>query len=61
MSADVMAVNGALKAGSKAENLATGPSALFMEPPTPGGIENARRLLSEEVAAKTKKPWWRFW
>lgn len=61
MSSDVSAVNSALKAGSKPENLVTGPSALFMEPPTQAGIEKAQRLLSERMAAPAKKPWWRFW
>jgi len=61
MSADVSAINSALNAGSKPGNLVTGPSALFMEPPTEAGIETARRLLSERVAAPAKKPWWRFW
>jgi len=61
MSADVSAVNSALHAGSKPEDLVTGPSALFLEPPTPAGVERAQQLLSERVSAPSKKPWWRFW
>jgi len=61
MSADVQAVNDALKSGSKPENLVAGPAALFLEPATPVGIERVRRLLSERVSAPAKKSWWRFW
>ncbi|HEY2784503.1 MAG TPA: hypothetical protein VGJ05_05955 [Fimbriiglobus sp.] len=74
MSADVNAVNSALHAGSKPENLVMGPSALFMEVTTPSGIEKAQQYLSKHVASSTKashsesvtetsatKPWWRFW
>ncbi len=74
MSADVNAVNNALHAGSRPENLVLGPTALFMEPATPAGIDKAQRLLAERAAASTKasrpgsgtqasaaKPWWRFW
>lgn len=72
MSADVNAVNSALNNGSKPEDLVTGPSTLFMEAPTPAGLDRARRLLSERTSAAspssgsdmrepTKKPWWRLW
>jgi hypothetical protein len=74
MSADVRTVNQALNSGSKPEDLVTGPSALFMEPPTPAGMEKVRRLLRERLSAVSrrsgseagqsasgKKPWWWFW
>lgn len=73
MSADVNTVNSALRAGSKPENLVTGPAAFFMEAPTPAGMAKAQRLLSERAStvkrgssgarqpAADKKPWWRFW
>jgi hypothetical protein len=65
MSADVNAVNGALKSGSKPENLVMGPAALFMEAATPAGIAKARDILTGWVSASKqvtdKKPWWRFW
>jgi len=72
MSSDVNAVNSALNAGSKAENLVMAPAALFMEAATPEGIEKARKLLAQRVGASGKaggsrratplnKPWWRFW
>ncbi len=60
MSADVRAVNDALKAGSNPADLVAAPSALFMEPATPAGIENARRFLSDRVAPR-RRVWWRFW
>jgi hypothetical protein len=46
MSADVAVVNDALRAGSKPENLVTGPAALFLEAATPAGIDKARQILS---------------
>jgi hypothetical protein len=70
MSADVNAVNNALHAGSKPENLAMGPAALFLEAATPAGLEKARRVLSEHLSRRRpttpsesapEKPWWRFW
>jgi hypothetical protein len=73
MSADVNAVNGALHAGSKPENLVMGPAAFFMEAPTPAGLARARQLLADRASAgkrggagstpqaAAKKPWWRFW
>jgi len=60
MSSVLRAVNDALNAGSKPEDLVTGPAALFMEPATPQGMKRAARMLSERVGAH-KKPWWRFW
>jgi hypothetical protein len=51
MSADVNAVNNALNAGSKPEDLVIGPAAFFMEAPTPAGMDKARRLLTSRVSA----------
>jgi hypothetical protein len=74
MSADVSAVNNALHAGSKPENLAMGPAAFFMETATPAAVARARQVITERAKAarpapasdphKGKpagKPWWRFW
>ena len=73
MSADVSAVNNALNAGSKPEDLVTGPAAFFMEAPTSVGMDKARQLLSKRASAGQregtrsalsaidKKPWWKFW
>jgi hypothetical protein len=61
MSADVQAVNSALKAGSKLEDLVAAPAALFMEVPGEIGIEKARRVLAQRMTGPAKKPWWRFW
>src|SRR5947209_567159 len=51
MSADVVAVNQALHAGSKPENLVMTPAFLFLEAPTPDGMENARRVIAQHTAA----------
>jgi hypothetical protein len=72
MSSDVNAVNSALNAGSKPENLAMAPAALFLEAATLQGIDKARKLLAQLIGAAGKaggtqgvdpamKPWWRFW
>lgn len=75
MSADASAVNSALGAGSKPENLSLGPAALFVESPTPAGIDKAQQLLARHAAthpargpkrravaaASGDKPWWQFW
>ena len=74
MSADAGAINNALQAGSKPENLVTGPAALFMEAPTPAGLEKAQQAIARRMAASrapsapasrestsAKKPWWRLW
>jgi len=61
MSSDVSAVNAALKAGSKPENLVASPAAMFLEPPTPAGLGQARRAIRDRLAAPPRKPWWRFW
>jgi hypothetical protein len=68
MSADIAAVNEALKAGSKPENLVMAPSLLFMDPPTQAALEEANRLSGALLAPHrggsesraSKKPWWRF-
>jgi hypothetical protein len=74
MSADVNAVNSALKAGSKPENLVMAPAALFLEAATPEGIDKARQFLAGRTTSPSEagsserrelrpanKPWWRFW
>lgn len=74
MSADVNAVNNALKAGSKPEDLVMAPAALFLEAATPEGINKARQFLAERTASTSEvegsdqqlsrpatKAWWRFW
>jgi hypothetical protein len=61
MSAEVSTVNRALKSGSKPEDLVTSPPGLFMEVPTPAGIEKARLEMSKQSENTPKKPWWRFW
>lgn len=64
MSADVNAINAALHAGSKPENLALAPPAIFIEDPTPEGLARAREEIRRRLSAlheSPKKPWWRFW
>ncbi len=61
MSADLNAVNSALKAGSKPENLVTGPPAIFIEPPTSEGMEKAHKAINDRLTSPAKKPWWRLW
>jgi hypothetical protein len=64
MSADVLAVNDALHAGSKPENLVLAPPAIFLEAPTSAGMEKARQEIARRLAASrgaAPKPWWRFW
>jgi hypothetical protein len=60
MAAEVHSVNELLNRGSKPEDLATAAPALFMEAPTPAGMERVRQHLSQSFA-RPKKPWWRFW
>jgi hypothetical protein len=52
MSADVHAANEQFNAGSKAEDLITGPQALFMEAPNPGAVEKAQQVLRERINNK---------
>lgn len=71
MSADVSAVNAALHAGSRPENLVTDAPAVFLGAPTPDGISKARRFLAAWRGSQAKrvpaessspsKPWWRLW
>ena len=71
MSAEVNSVNHMLNNGSQPENLELTPPALFLEAPTPAGIEKARKVLSDHLSARPggrephqkpkKKPWWRAW
>ena len=68
MSADVQAVNEALRKGSKPANLRTAPVVMFTEAPTPEGLASANRLLAELLATKTpssskeeRRPWWKLW
>lgn len=49
MSADVNAVNQALNAGSKPENLVMSPAFLFLDPPTPAGMEKAQREVRRRL------------
>ena len=72
-SADADVINNALHEGSKPEDLVTAPAFLFLEAPTPAGMENARRVIAQYTAAlqgpaapatresAPAKPWWRFW
>jgi hypothetical protein len=72
-SADFAAVNNALNAGSRPEDLACGPAALFREAPSPGGMEKVERLLAQRARDSAgqapaaadptgaKKPWWKVW
>lgn len=63
MAAEFSAVNQALLAGSKAENLVTATHSIFLEEATPAGLDKARLQLKGNVSAahSPKKPWWRFW
>jgi hypothetical protein len=51
MSADFHAVNQALHAGRRPENLVTAPLVLFLEPPTDAGMAKAQRLLAQLLAS----------
>jgi hypothetical protein len=67
MSSEVNAVNAALNAGSKPQDLVGSPVAMFLEPATPEGMEKARRAITEHAMSRLnvvsieKKPWWEFW
>src|SRR5262249_34062604 len=54
MSADVSAVNNALHAGSRPEDLVMGPAAFFMAAPTAAGMNKARQLLSQRASASKR-------
>ena len=61
-SSDVNAVNAALHAGSRPENLSTGPAIIFLEEPTAEGLARGKRELDARLGKKNgRKPWWRFW
>jgi hypothetical protein len=75
LSADIEAVNAALRQGSRPEGLVTAPAFVFLEAPTRRGMKNARRVIDEHVASlkrrgsreaqqaaiRPARPWWRFW
>src|SRR5258708_21588042 len=56
MSPDVQAVNNALKAGSKPENLVTATAAMFIEAATPERLGTARRILSDHLPSSSPSP-----
>lgn len=69
-SAEFNALNKALHAGSKPENLVSAPVGLFCENPLLVALERANRTIEERLrasyaagAAKASppKPWWKFW
>lgn len=76
-STDVQAVNEMLHKGSKPEKLIMCPASIFIEAPTPAGMERVDQMITEyfksrqrelSTTAKTapastspNKPWWRFW
>jgi hypothetical protein len=49
MSSETLAVNDALNAGSRPEDLVLAPAARFVEQPTPAGMENVRRFLAGRI------------
>ena len=55
-SADVHAVNNALNAGSKPENLVTAPAFVFLAAPTPAGLQKAQGVIAEHMAALRDAP-----
>ena len=64
-SADVQAINEALKAGSKPENLMSTASFVFLAMPTPEGVRAAQAVMDAYMEGFRKrnrrKPWWKFW
>ncbi len=56
MSADMHAVNNALHAGSKPENLVTGPAAVFLEAATETGIEKAQQTIHRHMESLVGQP-----
>lgn len=66
-SSEANAVNNAMNAGSKPENLRLAPVLMFSGQPTEEGLREAQKLttsfLQEKPASKTApaKPWWRLW
>jgi hypothetical protein len=66
LSADVQAVNNALRSGSDPANLVAAPAFLFLEPPTESGMVSAQQVIAlhmKKLKADNprRKPWWRFW
>jgi hypothetical protein len=70
MSAEMDAINNALHAGSKPENLALGPVSFFMEPETQEAMAKAQILSAQRAAsggsaargsAPARKAWWKLW
>ena len=55
MSADVNAVNNALNAGSRPQDLRTAPAFLFLEPPTDAGWARAQDVVSRYLAQMQAK------
>ncbi len=51
-SADVNAINQALHAGSKPEDLITSPAYVFVEAPTPQGMQTAREAINAYLNAR---------
>ena len=49
MSADVNCFHRALSAGSNPKDLVSGPTAMFMETPTPAGMDKASQLLAQRL------------
>lgn len=60
MAAEVHGVNGLLNRGSKPENIALTTPILFLEPPTPAGLERVLQQVSVKGSGP-RKPWWRIW
>jgi hypothetical protein len=66
-SSEANAVNNALNAGSKPENLRLAPVLIFNGQPTEEGLLEAQRLTTSFLQAKptaktnTAKQWWRLW
>ncbi|NUP14033.1 MAG: hypothetical protein HOW73_48990 [Polyangiaceae bacterium] len=60
-SAEVGAVNQALHGGSNPNDLALGPTAVFLEPPTNQGLATAQQVILEMSPRARKRSWWKFW
>jgi hypothetical protein len=70
-SPEVDAVNQSLEAGSNPEDQVIGPVALFLDRPTPAGLQvaeegiirlakTAAKMSPNESAGRVNKPWWKF-
>jgi hypothetical protein len=74
-SADVGVVNDALHQNCRIDTLELLPPFLFLESPTPEGMERAQRFIAEKIKSgfgedtpkssnfkpDTHKPWWKIW